>query len=537
MKILLINGSPKGKRSNTYRLAQAFKEGISEKTDTEYEEICVRDTEIKTCLGCFSCWNKTPGKCVVNDDMEEILEKILWADTVIWSFGLYYFNVPGKLKMLIDRQLPHVMPFMVKDSKSGGHSSRYDMSGKRHVVISTCGFYTAKGNYGSVNDMFSHFCGKDGYDKIYCGQGELFRVPELKERTEEYLNYVRCAGREFAQGKISQETSKRLEALLFPKEVFEIMADASWGIEENTGTKSDEAFVFTKQMVALYNKSSYSGKDIVLEMFYTDEKKRYQIILGKDQSEVIKENFREYTTKIETPLSVWKDIAQGKISGTQAMMEKKYRVSGDFDLMLNWDKYFGYGSGSSDKKQTAKYDNDEKKSNMLVMLLPWIVFWVTVSIESYAGALISVAGCAITSIVFFKNRKTFYDVISHSAVMLLSVLVLWLGNVFVILPASYLMFGLMWSISCITKMPLTAHYSMNDYGQDKALENPLFVRTNLILTLAWGMLYVATSVWTFFLMSSPAAQYIAIINNICPIAMGIFTAWFQRWYPAYYASK
>ena len=78
--------------------------------------------------------------------MGEILEKILWADTVIWSFGLYYYNVPGKLKMLIDRQLPHVMPFMVKDSESGGHNSRYDISGKRHVVISTCGFYTAKGN-------------------------------------------------------------------------------------------------------------------------------------------------------------------------------------------------------------------------------------------------------------------------------------------------------------------------------------------------------------------------------------------------------
>ena len=339
--------------------------------------------------------------------MEEILEKILWADTVIWSFGLYYFNVPGKLKMLIDRQLPLSMPFMVKDSESGGHSSRYDMSGKRNVVISTCGFYTAKGNYDSVDDMFSHFCGKDGYDKIYCGQGELFRVPELKGRTEEYLNDVRCAGREFAQGKISAETSKRLEALLFPKEVFESMADASWGIEKKTGIKSDEAFTFTKQMAALYNKNSYSGKDIVLEMFYTDEEKRYQIILGKDGSNVIKENFREYTTKIETPLSVWKDIAQGKISGTQALMEKKYRVSGDFDIMINWEKYFGYESGSSDENRTQISHKGEKKSNMLVMLFPWIVFWVAVSIESYVGALISVAACGILNVIFSETEKQY----------------------------------------------------------------------------------------------------------------------------------
>ena len=53
MKILLINGSPKGKKSNTYRLSQAFREGISENTDIEYEEICVRDKDIKPCSGCF----------------------------------------------------------------------------------------------------------------------------------------------------------------------------------------------------------------------------------------------------------------------------------------------------------------------------------------------------------------------------------------------------------------------------------------------------------------------------------------------------
>ena len=290
-------------------------------------------------------------------------------------------------------------------------------------------------------------------------------------------------------------------------------------------------------MAALYNKNSYSGKDIVLEMFYTDEEKRYQIILGKDGSNVIKENFREYTTKIETPLSVWKDIAQGKISGTQALMEKKYRVSGDFDIMINWEKYFGYESGSSDENRTQISHKGEKKSNMLVMLFPWIVFWVAVSIESYVGALISVAACGILNVIFFRNRKTVYDVISYAAVIILSVLVLWLGNVSVILPVSYLLFGLMWSVSCITKIPLTAHYSMNDYGEDKAFENPLFVRTNLILTLAWGILYIATSIWTFFLMSSPIAPYISLINNICPIVMGVFTVWFQRWYPAHYASK
>ena len=107
----------------------------------------------------------------------------------------------------------------------------------------------------------------------------------------------------------------------------------------------------------------------------------------------------------------------------------------------------------------------------------------------------------------------------------------------ILIPGAYLFFGLMWSLSCLAKIPLTAWYSMKDYNGDSALENPLFIRTNRILTLAWGVLYIITSIWTFFLMSTPMASYTAIINNIMPIVMGIFTAWFQKWYPPHYASK
>lgn len=534
MKVLMINGSPKGKNSNTYKLSTAFVEGLKSKCEVEYEEIQVNTLNIKPCLGCFSCWNKTPGKCVIKDEMSGVIEKLLWADTVVWSFGLYYFNVPSKMKNLIDRQLPIVLPFMVKDSESGSHPTRYDMSGKRHVVISTCGFYTTHGNYGSVDPMFDHFIGKGRYEKIYCSQGELFRVPQLKNRTDEYLGYVKTAGEEFAQGGISDDTKEQLDTMLFPKETFEAMADASWGIEKETGEKADKSYTFTKQMAAMYDKSSYKGKDIVLEMDYTDIDKKYQIVLRKDGYEVLKDNFLDYTTKIETPFTVWNDIAAGKTTGTEAMMKKQYRVDGDFDLMLHWDEYFGSGKT---KQKTEKVVTEEKKTNMMILLIPWIAFWVGAAIDSYVGSLISIAVCALTALVFFKNKKTIYDTISSTAIVTFSILLLLFDNAQIMLPISYLSFGLMWSFSCITKIPLTAHYSMNNYNGEKALKNPLFIRTNKFLTFLWGILYVFTSIWTFFLMQSEFSVYTAIINNIIPIVMGIFTKWFQNWYPAWYAKK
>ena len=215
MRILAINGSPKGKQSNTWRLTSAFFQGITAQEEDARGQAPTVDTlsvgalDIKPCRGCFSCWSKTPGKCCIHDDMQEVIEKILWADIVIWSFPLYYFGLPGPLKNLIDRQLPMSLPFMSAEVENGGHPSRYDMSGKRTVVISTCGFYTAKGNYSCVSDLFDRLCGKDGYTALFCGQGELFRVNELAERTDEYLSWVRKAGKEFASSGISEETCSR----------------------------------------------------------------------------------------------------------------------------------------------------------------------------------------------------------------------------------------------------------------------------------------------------------------------------------------
>ena len=204
MNILVINGSPKGERSNTLRITNAFLEGICD-TQKDYfpsiESLNVTQMDINSCLGCFSCWKTTPGKCCIYDDMQIVLKKILWADLIIWSFPLYYFSLPGKLKTVIDRQLPFTTPFMLSDVEGGGHPTRYDMSGKKNILISTCGFYTAESNYNSVIAQFDRIYGKGNYTTLFCGEGELFSVPELSNRTKEYLTVVRQAGQEYISGR------------------------------------------------------------------------------------------------------------------------------------------------------------------------------------------------------------------------------------------------------------------------------------------------------------------------------------------------
>ena len=100
----------------------------------------------------------------------------------------------------------------------------------------------------------------------------------------------------------------------------------------------------------------------------------------------------------------------------------------------------------------------------------------------------------------------------------------------------YLLFGLIWILSCIFKEPLTATYVKYQYGGDRACRNLLFMKTNYILTYCWGVLYVLTAIWTWILQSDGLGYLSLIINFVIPAGMGIFTLWFQKWYPAYVAS-
>ena len=541
MKILLINGSPKGKRSNSLKLAYSFIEGFKNGcTDDEesisIDELHVASMNIAACKGCFACWQKTPGICCIKDDMQKVIEKLIDADLILWSFPLYYFNVPGILKNLIDRQLPMSLPFMSSKQDgygSGGHDSRYDMEGKRHVLISTCGFYSAVGNYDSVLRMFDHFLGKGNYTTIFCGQGELFHVKELSARTDEYLSTVKCAGSEYAMtGTISEETDAILHTLLYSRDVFEKMADASWGISKTTGEKEPDDLVFTRQMAALYNKDAYDGKDRVLEIHFTDLDHTYQIQLSKTGSEVFTDGRLSPTTRIDTPFTVWSAISRGEIGGAEALGKQMYTVSGDFSLMIDWDKIFG--SASVVKKTEKKPQNTIKQKNpsMTTMLIPWITFWIAVSIHPEVGAMITLLVVATVPFIMGKHKFVIWDQLSMAAVAILSAAANITGNGVLLTNIGYLVFGLFWLLSCLTKEPLCAAYVKYNYGGESAHRNPLFMKTNYILAAAWGVLYVLTAIWTFLFKKAGLGNVLIIVNNLIPVLMGLFTAWFQKWYPA-----
>lgn len=548
MNILLINGSPRGENGNTIRLSNAFCEGITEKIKANIESINLNKLDIKDCKGCFVCWKDTPGVCCIKDDMQEMLEKIKSADIIIWSFPLYYFSLPSRIKAFMDRQLPLMLPFMDKNTLGGAHPKRYDSSQQKNVIISSCGFYTTENNYLAVNAQFDRIFGKDNYTSIFCAQGEILRTKEMSNFTSSYFQSVRNAGAELVEfGQISENTKKSLNKNFLPREIYERMADASWGIEipqndDNKNEQKDKAkkdepsLVFTRQMSYLYNPKSWDGNDKVLEFYYTDIDKRYQIIMGKEDSSVIDNNFKDYTTKIETPFSVWEKISKGELSGEKALMERMYSVKGDFSLMMNWDDYFGIGS-NNDISATKTTENNNKKTNMNLLLTPWIIVWVTLSINPLVGGILGVLVCSILPFLYLRYKAVIFEYISIVMINIFCILSLLNFDIKILVSLSYLAFGLIWFATLFLKVPLTAYYSLNEFKGKNPLENRLFIRTNRIITGYFAILYILTPIWTYAMLNSPLGVFTGAVNSILPAILVAFTNKFKDFYPKYYLAK
>ena len=86
--------------SNSNALAEQFAEG-AKASGNEVEFISLRGKEIKFCIGCLSC-QKT-GACVFKDDVPTIMDSVLNADVVCWATPIYYYEMSGQMKTLIDR--------------------------------------------------------------------------------------------------------------------------------------------------------------------------------------------------------------------------------------------------------------------------------------------------------------------------------------------------------------------------------------------------------------------------------------------------
>ncbi|MDE7372059.1 MAG: flavodoxin family protein [Desulfovibrio sp.] len=103
MKKVLVISSSLRPGSNSALLAEAFARGAAE-AGHEVETVSLRGKKIEFCTGCLVC-QKTQA-CVLHDDAPEIVQKMKTSDVVAFATPVYYYEMSGQMKTLLDRANP-----------------------------------------------------------------------------------------------------------------------------------------------------------------------------------------------------------------------------------------------------------------------------------------------------------------------------------------------------------------------------------------------------------------------------------------------
>ena len=122
MKIVAINGSPRGMGGTTGRLLEEVIAGAKE-SGAEVEIICLCDTPIKPCVACDACHKV--GTCPIKDEYETIKGKLEACDAFMLATPNYIFSVTAQMKAFVDR--------------CNGLAHRTALEGKYAVVVETSG--------------------------------------------------------------------------------------------------------------------------------------------------------------------------------------------------------------------------------------------------------------------------------------------------------------------------------------------------------------------------------------------------------------
>ena len=93
---------------------------------TNEDDILVNASDIhRYCIGCFGCWLKTPGKCVIKDGFEDMGKRLSQVEEFILISKATFGSYSSAVKNVLDRSISYVLPFFEIRNGEIHHGERY----------------------------------------------------------------------------------------------------------------------------------------------------------------------------------------------------------------------------------------------------------------------------------------------------------------------------------------------------------------------------------------------------------------------------
>jgi multimeric flavodoxin WrbA len=353
MKVLAINSSPRGEgTSKTEMILSPLVEGMRQ-AGAQVEVINLRHKTIRGCAGCFTCWTKTPGRCIHQDDMtQEIFPKWLEADMAIYATPLYHYTMTASMKTLIERTLPVLEPFFEERNGQTYHPMRHKTP--KAVVMSVAGFPEMKvfdqlANY--VHFLFKQHLLAEIYRP---GAESLGRMAGKAVRNEIMAALHRAGGELIHSQKVWPETLAQITQPLGIEATFAKVGNAIWRtciaeavtpqemLARGIVPRPDSIETFMLIMPLGFRAEMAGDLTTTLQFeFSGDVQGACHFVITNGQMTAKAGVAGDPNLTIRTPFGLWMDIMTGKADGQQLFMTRKYQVAGDVSLLMRFGELFG----------------------------------------------------------------------------------------------------------------------------------------------------------------------------------------------------
>lgn len=124
MKATILNGARPGE-SQIDAVANTLVAHLTRQS-FDVQAYTLRDHKIGYCIGCFGCWVKTPGECVIKDENRDIAADIIQSDLLIYVSPVVFGSYSSELKRMMDHLIPLVTPFFKRVDGEVHHQPRYN---------------------------------------------------------------------------------------------------------------------------------------------------------------------------------------------------------------------------------------------------------------------------------------------------------------------------------------------------------------------------------------------------------------------------
>jgi len=196
----------------------------------EVEMVTLREKTVKNCIGCYTCWTKTPGTCIHKDDMtNDLFPKWRESEIVVYATPLYHYAMTATLKAFVERTLPSNQPFFEIREGRMFHPLRHKTPA---VVILSVSGMPDEGQFGALSTHVRYLYASPGrrlLAEIYRPAAEAMTSPFLKDKADDILDATTQAGRELVRSmEISPETLGRITRSLVDAQSFVEVANEMW---------------------------------------------------------------------------------------------------------------------------------------------------------------------------------------------------------------------------------------------------------------------------------------------------------------------